>query len=383
MDLWLLSLVLLSIFIGWLLGWWRPFKKNTTSNKKESYSESYAKGLNYLLSDDSENAIKVFSKIIEVNPDTIEVHLSLGNLFRSKGEVDRAIKVHQNLLARPDLTKQQRNKVIEELANDYLKAGLLDRAENLFKEMIQLKNNNLFAYQRLLDLYIAEKSWGEAVECAQVLFDQRGDGAVIKLTQCLCELAEQSVAKGNRKKAHDSLMRALNVDNGCVRAGLLLIQWHITAKNSSAAKKVFKRLVKKNPEYMELYIEPARQIYLQGNESPVYQEFLQQQYLNHPSTRLAIALLEYYDTNNMTEKVQQFLSEVLIKTPSFGSYDFALQFLSSDSIQYSDTRESLSRFLKTMQDKKAEFICTQCGYESHAMQWNCPSCRNWASMKSV
>ena len=118
MDLWLLLLVSVSIFVGWILGRCKSFKKKVTPNQFENCSESYAQGLNYLLVDDSENAIKVFTKIIEVNPDTIEVHLSFGNLFRSKGEVDRAIKVHQNLLARPDLSRKHRNAIIEELAKD-------------------------------------------------------------------------------------------------------------------------------------------------------------------------------------------------------------------------------------------------------------------------
>lgn len=383
MDLWLLSLVLLSIAIGWIFGRWRPFKKTDTSNQFESCSDSYAQGLNYLLLDDSENAIKVFTKIIEVNPNTIEIHLSLGNLFRSKGEVDRAIKVHQNLLARPDLSRKQRNTAIEELANDYLKAGLLDRAEKLFKEMIQLNSSNLIAYRYLLDLYVAEKSWDEAVECAQVLFDRKYAGATIALSQCLCEAAERAVRKGNRKKAKSSLMKALEVDESCVRAALLLIQWHLNVQDNSTAKKVFKRLVRKSPEYMELYIEPAKQIYLQGKESNKYQDFLQQQYAHQPSTRLAIALLEHYATTNKSEKAREFLSDVLAKTPSFDAYNFALRFLQSDSMQLADTWHGLSQFLKTMQEKRAEFVCTQCGYESHAIQWNCPSCRNWSSMKPV
>ena len=254
MDLWLLSLVLLSISIGWILARWRLFRKKKTNNQVENCSDSFAQGLNYLLSDDSENAIKVFTKIIDVNPNTIEVHLSLGNLFRSKGEVDRAIKVHQNLLARPDLNRKQRNFVIEELANDYLKAGLLDRAEKLFKELIQLNNSNLVAYRHLLDLYIAAKSWDEAVDCAQVLFDRKYVDASTSLSQCLCEAAEKAVSKGNRKKARHCLMKALEVDESCVRAALLLIQWYLNVQDNSAAKKVFKRLVKKSPEYMELYI---------------------------------------------------------------------------------------------------------------------------------
>ena len=134
---------------------------------------------------------------------------------------------------------------------------------------------------------------------------------------------------------------------------------------------------------MALYIEPAKQIFLQGKESSVYQNFLQEQYMIQPSTRLAVALLEYYTTNDKAEKARQFLSEVLAKTPSLGAYDFALRFLRSDTIRLADTWEGLSRYLKMMQDKKSEFVCTQCGYESHAIQWNCPSCRNWSSMKPV
>jgi lipopolysaccharide biosynthesis regulator YciM len=383
MDLWLLSLVFLSIFIGWTLGRWKLFKKKVTPNQFENCPESYAQGLNYLLSDDSENAIKVFTKIIEVNPNTIEIHLSLGHLFRSTGEVDRAIKVHQNLLARPDLSRKQRNTIIEELANDYLKAGLLDRAEKLFKELIQLDDNNLIAYRYLLDLYIAEKSWDEAIDCARVLSDRKYVDASTALSQCFCESAEKAVRKGNRKKAWDNLTKAIEVDENCVRAALLLIQWHLNVQDNSAAKKVFQRLIRKSPEYMTLYIEPAKKIFLQEKKSIKYQVFLQQQYAQQPSSRLAIALLEHYATTNKLENARQFLPEVLAKTPSFDVYNFALRFLRPESVQLADTWRGLSSFLQAMQENKAEFICTQCGYESHAIQWHCPSCRNWSSMKPV
>jgi lipopolysaccharide biosynthesis regulator YciM len=178
-------------------------------------------------------------------------------------------------------------------------------------------------------------------------------------------------------------MKALEIDESCVRAALLLIQWHLNVQYYPAAKKVFERLIRTNPEYMVLYIEPAKQIFIQGKESTKYQEFLEQQYERQPSTRLAIALLEYYATTNKSEKARQFLSEVLKEIPSLGAYDFALRFLRSDSMQLADAWQGLSIFLKAMQEKKAEFVCTQCGYESHAIQWSCPSCSNWSSMKPV
>ncbi len=383
MDIWLLSLVLVAILIGWVVGRWMSAGKIHSSNDSINYSESYVKGLNYLLSDDSQKAIETFSELIKVNADTVETHIVLGNLFRSKGEVDQAIKVHQNLLARPDLSRKQRNMAIGELANDYLKAGLLDRAEKLYKEMIQLKPDDLSPYRKLLDLYITEKSWDEAIKCAQLLYDRGDSGAAVILSQCHCELANSAMKTGNNKLVRESLAKALDIDPRCVRAALLLIEHHMNLNNVGAAKKIFRQLTRFNPEYINLYIAPAKEIYSQGREPTAYQNFLQEQYEKIPSTRLAIALIEYYASINQIEKARQFLSDVLKKSPSFEAFEFALRFLKSDSAHLSETWESLSTFLLSMQNKRTEYVCSLCGYESHAIQWNCPSCRNWSTMKPV
>lgn len=382
MDSWLFLIILAAIVIGWLLGRWQPFKKRAKNNQQDQFSVRYARGLNYLLADDSDNAIKIFTDLIEVNSDTIEIHIALGNLFRSKGEVDRAIKVHQNLLARPNLTRKQRHMAISELASDYLKAGLLDRAEKLYREMIELDADVLQAYRRLMDLYIAEKSWEEAVDCARQLYDEGDPEARVMYSQCLCEIAQQAISNGNYRRARNSLDRALEIDSDCVRAGLLLIQLHLNNDNLPAAMRIFQRLTRESPEYMALYIEPARQIYL-DREPGIYQQFLQQQYRQQQSTRLAIALLEHYARNDEIDKAREFLSNILHRSPSFEAFDFALRFLKSNPEQLGETWDTLSRFLKTMQDKKSEFVCSRCGYESHAIQWLCPSCRNWASMKPI
>jgi len=382
-DIWLLSLVLVAILIGWVVGRWMPTSKNSASNGLKNYSESYVKGLNYLLSDDSNKAIETFSELIEVNADTVETHIVLGNLFRSKGQVDKAIKVHQNLLARPDLSRKQRNMAIGELANDYLKAGLLDRAEKLFKEMIQLKPNDLVAYRSLLDLYITEKSWDEAIDCVQILYDRGDSGAALILSHCLCEVAESAMKVGNNKLLRESLARALKIDQACVRAALLLIKHHLNLNNVSAAKKIFLQLNKISPEYINLYIAPAKEIYSQGREPDTYQKFLQGRYQKTPSTHLAIALIEYYASINQIEKAREFLSEVLKQSPSFAAFEFALRFLKSDPEHLSATWKSLSAFMLSMQNKKIEYVCSSCGYESHAIQWNCPSCRHWSTMKPV
>ena len=385
LDIWLLSLILVSLLIGWVFGRWTRPRRDRKDHLTQSkfYSDSYAKGLNYLLTDESDKAIRAFTELVEIDRDTIEIHITLGNLFRSKGEVDRAIKIHQNLLARPNLTRSQRNMTIAELANDYLKAGLHDRAEKLYREMTQLKVDDLMAYQRLLDLYIAEKSWYEACDCAQILYDRGEPNAAVVLSQCHCEIAQSALNSGNKKLARVNLNKALEIDHSCVRAGLLLIDLYLGSGDYTPARKQLQRLIKENPEYMVLYIEPARAIYLQGKESSVYQNFLQHQYQVNPSNRLAIALLEHYANNNQVEKAREFLEEIQKRSPSFDAFDFALRFLKSEPGQLTETWESLSEFLKNMQSKKIEYICSYCGYGSHSIQWNCPSCQSWSSMKAV
>jgi lipopolysaccharide biosynthesis regulator YciM len=382
MDIWLFVLVFAAIFCGWLLGRWQPFRKKADNQASDHFSEHYARGLNYLLADDSDNAIRIFTDLTEVNKDTIEIHLALGNLFRSKGEVDRAIKVHQNLLARPNLTRKQRHMAIAELASDYMKAGLLDRAEKLYREMIELKADTDKAYRHLLDLYITEKSWEEAVECAQQLYKMGDPEAAVVYGQVLCEIAASAIDSGNHRLARRSLDRALEVDTDSVRASLLLIQLRLRSDNLAAARKLFSRLVRQRPDYMALYIEPARQIF-PPNEDRQYQDFLQEQYRQQPSTRIAMALLEHYARLDEIGKARNFLSDILQQSPSFEAFEFALRFLKSNPEQLGETWDSLSVFLKKLQEKKIEYVCTRCGYDSHAIQWHCPSCRNWASMKPV
>ncbi len=382
MDIWLFALVFIAIVCGWLLGRWQPFRKNRDNREGDHLSEHYARGLNYLLADDSDNAIRVFTDLTEVNKDTVEIHVALGNLFRSKGEVDRAIKIHQNLLARPNLTRSQRHMAIAELASDYLKAGLLDRAEKLYREMIELKAEPAKAYRHLLELYIAEKSWDEAVECAEQLHRMGEPEADVIYSQILCEIAAAAMESGNHRLARRSLDRALEIDSESVRASLLMIGLHLKHDNLTAAKRLFSRLVRQRPDYMALYIEPARQIY-PPHEDRQYQDFLQEQYRQQPSTRIAMALLEHYAKNDEIDKAQEFLSNILRQSPSFEAFEFALRFLRSNPEQMGETWETLSAFLRSLQEKKIEYICTRCGYESHAIQWLCPSCRNWDAMKPV
>src|SRR5713101_7419737 len=158
---------------------------------------AYFKGLNFLLNEQPDKAIEIFIQVLEVNSETVETHLALGNLFRRRGEVERAIRIHQNLIARPTLDREQRTYALLELAQDYFKAGLFDRAENLFLELAEIRAHSEQALRLLLSIYQQEKEWDKAIQTGRRLARVAGKSMDGVIAQYYCEQAEQAVGKKN------------------------------------------------------------------------------------------------------------------------------------------------------------------------------------------
>ena len=169
--LWLL--LPLAAASGWLGA--RIEQKRRARRNAFDLPSAYFKGLNFLLNEQPDKAIEVFTQVLEVNSETVETHLALGNLFRRRGEVERAIRIHQNLIARPTLDREQRSHALLELGQDYLKAGLFDRAENLFLELAEIRLHSEQALRLLLRIYQQEKEWGKAISSARKLARLSGE----------------------------------------------------------------------------------------------------------------------------------------------------------------------------------------------------------------
>ena len=385
MDIWSsLASILLALLIGWIYGRFSSSgrrHKNPDKTEAPDCTESYIQGLNYLLTNKSDKAIELFIDLIKVDKETMETHLALGNLFRSKGEVDRAIKIHQNLIARPNLNQSQRAMALTELAEDYLKAGLLDRAENLFRELVQINPNNPYAQRKLFELFSLEKSWFQAEEAALVLYQlEDPDGRVI-LTQCYCEIAEQLLRQGNMRDAREYLNKAIHIDAQCVRALLLLIELHLKNDETAKASKLLSQLLKNSPQYLELYLQPAREIYLLRGTAVRYQSFLMDQYNKHPNSSVALSLLESYQAADQHDALINFLRQSLQQSPSLELFDFALGYLKSRPKQLDQLWSDITGQFRQIKNKRLSFTCNVCGYGSQEMHWLCPSCNTWSSIK--
>src|SRR5690554_2987083 len=203
---------------GWLIGRRRDSRPDSDGGKLHG---EYFQGLNYLLNEQPDKAIEVFTRMVEVDSDTVETHLALGNLFRRRGEVDRAIRIHQNLIARPTLNAEQRSLALLELGMDYMRSGLLDRAEGLFKELAETGNHMEPALRQLLVIYQQEKDWSNAIMVARRLESISGEALHAVVAQFHCERASEHLAAGREREAQEDVRRALNVDPRCVRASLM------------------------------------------------------------------------------------------------------------------------------------------------------------------
>ncbi|MCG8434595.1 MAG: tetratricopeptide repeat protein, partial [Gammaproteobacteria bacterium] len=214
------ALLFVAAALGWLVA--RLTQKGEHEFGRGNISAEYFKGLNFLLNEQPDKALEVFIRMVEVDSDTIETHFALGSLFRRRGEVDRAIRIHQNLIARPNLHKRHRSQALYELGEDYMKAGLFDRAENLFMD---LANNRLYvdaALRHLVTIYEQQKDWEQAINVYRQLESLTGVNRKNVIAQYFCELAEVSLNKGELRAALKNAKRALSFDKTCVRASMQL-----------------------------------------------------------------------------------------------------------------------------------------------------------------
>ncbi|MDJ0882023.1 MAG: lipopolysaccharide assembly protein LapB [Gammaproteobacteria bacterium] len=383
MDIWFPAIIIASLLLGWLIGRLSSSTRQSPQNNFNDCAESYIQGLNYLLANKSDKAIELFVDLIKVDNETMETHLALGNLFRSKGEVDHAIKIHQNLVARPNLDQSQRVMALTELAEDYLKAGLLDRAENLFKELVQINPKNISAQRKLFELYSLEKAWPLARTAAQVLADENEPDGKLILTHCYCEMAENALASGNLREAKEYLDKAVQIDNRCLRALLALIDVHFKTGQYQRAKKIFNQLLNSSPQFIDIYLKPARQLFLHNGSADKYEEFLLTQYHKSSSSTVALEILQSYANAEKHEQLRDFLREAVKSSPSMELFDFAFKYLQSRPESLSDLWPEISIHFQDTNNKRIAYNCSVCGYGSQNMHWNCPSCNSWSSFRPV
>ncbi len=378
--LWLLLPV--AALSGWLVA--RRSAARTVLPVSRNIPPEYLKGLNYVLNEQQDKAIELFIKMLEVDSDTVETHLALGNLFRRRGEVDRAIRIHQNLIARPTLNNDERSLALLELGMDYMRSGLLDRAEGLFKELIDSGVYTVQAYTELLDIYQQEKDWHQAIVMARRLEAITGDSHAPMIAQFFCELAEENMSQGKQKEAKDNVKRALNNDPKCVRASILEAELSKQIGKYKAAIKAYKRIEKQDPEYIPEVIVPMQECYRELGNLGEYMNYLQEIVARYGGITPLLSLTTLIEEIKDEEEAKKFISAELKRRPTVRGVDKLIEYtLIKSSGEIRESLQSIKEMIGKLLQNRPIYKCSHCGFDAKLMHWHCPSCKYWNTIKPV
>lgn len=394
-DLLVFLLLLVAIGCGWLLG---RRGLNALSPAGGDMPSQYYRGLNYLLDGRPDGAIDHFISALEVNSETLETHIALGNVLRRRGEVDRAIRIHQNLLARPNLPDAQRHIAHLELARDYISAGLLDRAETLFLELVEESEEQRdVSRQHLVEIYRSQRDWRPAIEQAKALLRPRGllraaaPGVLsgqpisVQLAHFYCELAEEHQTAGEQGEARRLLGRALRCDRDCVRASLQLGRLEADSGRHEAAIDALTRVEEQDADFLPEAIPVLRAAHRALGRQTDLAAYLRACLDRHPSTPLVLAVAEDLEETEGRDAARRFLALRLADTPSLRGLLrlIRLQEERPETAEDADVQEMLGLLLGRLIEERPVFRCNHCGFSAKHLLWFCPGCKYWGTFRTI
>ena len=376
---WLLALPLF-FSLGWLAA--RVDLKQLLA-ESTALPAAYFKGLNFLITNQHDKAIEAFSEAVQANTDSLELHFALGSLFRRRGEVDRAIHLHLNLLEKKELAPQQRIAVTAELAQDYLKAGLLDRAEELFESLDDDRYRQP-ALRALLEIYVREREWERAIKAATELERLSGVPFRVEVSHYYCEMAVKSILANDAHTARFKLDQALNANKNCVRANVLLGDLEAEAGTHKEAISTWKRIEFQKPEYLGLIAPKLLSSYRALNKTQDGLNLLQTYLQTYKLASLISVLYEATLAEEGAESAAKLARNELIKKPSLNTLD---QLLQARAIVETNHPQGANQDTQLMQQavrhaigNKTAYHCEQCGFKAKYHHWQCPACNAWEAL---
>lgn len=365
---------------GWYMG--RRSIRHKQNSKRKQLSRDYFTGLNFLLSNESDKAVDLFISMLDVDDDTIDTHLSLGSLFRKRGEVDRSIRIHQNLIARPTLTTEQRDIAMMELGKDYLAAGFYDRAEEIFLNLVRQEDHSEEAEDQLIAIYQVTKDWQKAIDIIKSLKRKRQQSLKHLQAHLYCELADE--ASDNELKLKH-LAQAIKQDAQCGRAMLSSAKLFLAQQEFGRAKEMLCRLKDADIELFPEALAIAKEVYQSTKDLSAYRELLREALEQGAGASVAITLAQQMIAQGETQDAEKLILDGLYRHPTMKSF----QHLMKMQIQHAEdgqAKQSLNMLAELVEQQikfRPSYRCTECGFPSHTLYWHCPSCKSWGTIKRI
>jgi lipopolysaccharide biosynthesis regulator YciM len=371
----------------WLLSWplffalgWVAARIDIRHLMRESRSlpRSYLSGLNFLVNEQPDKAIDAFLEAVRIDPQTIELHFALGSLFRRRGEVDRSIRIHQSLVDREDLNNDQRLQALEELGQDYLKAGLLDRAEAAYAELRETPLREA-AFRALLEIYQQEKNWNKAIEIAREMptNDHRWEREIANFH---CELAAAAIANSRYDEALHEVAEALRENPRCVRAAMQEGDIRVALSDDKAALASWKRVEQMEPGFLSQVAERMMEAYRRANEAEAGIQLLRYYLERYPSLDLLDSVFQWDMEHKGPQEAYALVRDELKRNPTVLGLDKLLEaaVFTVPADKRTDV-ELIKSLIHGHTRRVARYCCERCGFKARQFYWRCPACGEWES----
>ena len=379
-----LSWLLLGLPIAFVLGWLASrFDLRQLRLENRQAPKAYFRGLNFLLNEQQDQAIDAFIEAVQNDPDTQELHFALGNLFRRRGEYQRAVRVHEHLLSRGDLSRADRDRAQHALAQDFLRAGLLDRAEAALQKLEGTRYENE-ARLSLLAIYERSREWAQAAEVAHKLDESEQASYATRRAHHLCEQAAEQVAKGALAEATRLLQQASELAPQAPRPAIDTAALQMRDGQSAAAFETLLALSDSAPLALPLYAATLQQAAVASQRSGEALALLQRRYAASPSIDVLEAIIALGGTPNpdtgdaggrVPSPRDGYIAH-LVRQPSLVA---ASRWLAGERFQYEQFHPPVQRALDQATRPLMRYRCAACGFEAHQYFWHCPGCQAWDS----
>jgi lipopolysaccharide assembly protein B len=371
---WLLPIPVLFFALGWIAA--RIDIKHLLTESR-ALPLSYFRGLNFLLNEQPDKAIESFIEVVKVDPQTIDLHFALGSLFRRQGEIDRAIRMHQNLLDRPDLPKERRETATFELAQDFHRAGLLDRAEDLFVKLDGTPYEHA-AQGFLLAIYETEKDWPKAIAITRRMEAVSKTPHFKEIAHYHCELAQVALVKSEFAVARTEIDLALAEYRACARATMLAGDVEAQQGRNREAVDTWARIESQNPAFLALVAERVANAYAKLDNAGQGIRVLGSWQANYPSLDLMNALFSLTLSHEGARPAAELVKSELARSPTLLGLDRLLEAQLLDAPPERRNDLELVKGLVSQHIKRLGlYRCEQCGFRARQYYWRCPGCQKW------
>jgi lipopolysaccharide biosynthesis regulator YciM len=366
--------------LGLLLGFGLAYLRGNMGQRKTGVSpesKSYLKGLNYMIAHQPDKAIAEFTKLARLHPEIVEMYLSLGNLFREQGELERAIRLHQSIILRPNLDQATRCQALVDLGLDYQKAGFVDRAITAYREVISRQPDHLTAYRQLEQLYEEEKDWEQAYMTQRKILRLTKSKDQSILAHLQVQMGRAYHEKGKVKEALKRLKTAIDLDRDCTEAYLYLGDIYFAQGKLKSAISAWEEMIESGLSFSHLAYSKLQEAYLAQNQYDkirrIYERVLSE---NPADVRTRLALARYYQRLGELELAQEEIKQASQHQPHNQALrQYLLQLMIS--VGGGKTLEEYQQIFGQLKLEDIPYHCEKCGYQTADSPWKCPQCREW------